>query len=252
MNPKAAYARAVRLSNGVVLSGEAHSILALKAISMGLEDNLVSGHVNYEGKFRPMYSIDKEIIPKIKSEEDAIKFADRCSKGERNACERLTKNNKFLQIVVDRWDNLRRLPMIAAGKRLDNGYIYTDGVAHGSIKALHPDITFNKTAADTHQLCIAGFLHDDGRFFDRKQAAAVCLQITGIVLNEDSMISGEEWIPILKDKDDARDFGQRMHLKGYHHAINRIDMFRTLKKNLEHIYFLEIATREYIKKGNQI
>jgi len=242
MNPERAYSPAIKLSSGEVITGESHPILALRAIEMELSNNLVAGHLNVKEHFLPIYPKDEDIIPKIKHEVNALKFAHSCSMGQRNACERLSKNgNKFLKTVVKRWDSLRRLPLVVAAKRLDNDYIYTDGASHGEIINFHPDITFVKTAADTHQLSIAGFLHDDGRFFDRQQAAMVGLNLTGFMLNEEKMISGEEWIPHLKDKDDAIDFGNRMHFKGLYIAKQRVDVFKSLRKHLEYVELLQTA-----------
>ena len=90
-------------------------------------------------------------------------------------------------------------------------------------------------------MSIAGFLHDDGRFFDRQQAAMVGLNLTGFMLNEEKMISGEEWIPHLKDKDDAIDFGNRMHFKGLYIAKQRVDVFKSLRKHLEYVELLQTA-----------
>jgi len=241
MNPERAYSPAVKMSNGEVITGEYHPILALRAIDMGLDKNLVSGNVNAKGKFCSMHPTDEEIIPKIKNEFRALEFAHSCSKGQRDACERLSESNQLLKMVVERWDTLRRLPLIVAAKRLDNDYIYTDGASHGEIINFHPDITFVKTAADTHQLSIAGFLHDDGRFFNRQQAAIVAINLTGVLLNEEKMISGEEWIPHLKDEDDAIDFGNRMHFKGLNIAKQRVDVFKSLRKHLEYVELLKVA-----------
>jgi len=251
MNPRAAYTPAIKLSTGEILSGDSHSVLALKAIGMGFKDNLISGNLNYNHQFYPMNPTDEDLVPKIENEKGAIKFGSECSKGERDACERLIHKNELLHIVVQRWDNLRRLPMVAAAKRLENGVIYTDAVAHGAIKNLHPDITFSESISDTHFLSIAGFLHDDGRFFDRRQAAQICLSLTGIALNKEKMVSGEEWIPLIKDRDDAIDFGQRMHMKGFHHAKERIDIFTSLKKHLDHVKLLRMALKEFKEQNKK-
>lgn len=249
MNPERAYHPAIKLNSGEVLSGEVHSILALRAIEMGLQDNLIAGNVNAKGKFCPMYPADKDLVPKIHNYIEALKFAHNCSKGQRDACERLSKNgNKHFKTVVEKWDNLRRLPLVVAAKRLDNNYIHTDGVSHGELINFHPDIAFVKTAADTHQLSIAGFLHDDGRFLTREQAAKVSISMTGFVLNENKMLSGEEWIPKIEDKDDALDLGRRMHFKGVAVARQRIDVFRSLKKHINHANLLHIAIGEFERK----
>lgn len=244
MNPERAYIPAIKLNNGEVLSGEAHSILALKAFEMGFHENLVAGHLNAKENFLPVYPKDEDIVPKIKSKPEALEFAHLCSKTQRDACERLSKNgNKYFKIVVERWDTLRRLPMVVAAKRLDNNYIYTDGPSHGEIIRFHPDITFVETASHTHQLAIAGFLHDDGRFLTREQAALVSKQLTGVVLNEGKMISGEEWIPHIEDENDAKDYGERMHFKGLGIAKQRIDIFTSLRKHSKHIKLLKIAIK---------
>jgi len=251
MNPERAYSPAIKLSSGEVLSGGAHFVLALEAMDMGLLDNLVSGHVNAKGEFCPMYPNDEDLIPKIITKYDALEFAHSCSKDQRDACERLSSNSPVLKIVVERWDTLRRLPLTVAAKRLDNNHIYTDGVSHGAIINFHPDITFVETAAGTHQLSIAGFLHDDGRFLTRQQAAIVGMSLTGVLLNEEKMISGEEWIPHLEDEDDAKDFGNRMHFKGLAIARQRTDVLKSLRKHPEHIKLLTIAIEECERKKSR-
>lgn len=244
MNPERAYTPAIKFETGEILSGEPHPILALKAIEMGVQDNLISGHLNAKDDFLPIYPQDEDLIPKINSERVAIKFAHECSKSQRDACERLSKNgDEILKVVVERWNTLRRLPMIVAAKRLDNDHIYTDGASHGQIVGFHPDLTFVQSAADTHQMAIAGFLHDDGRFLTRQQAALVSKTLTGVVLNEEKMISGEEWIPHIEDEDDAIDYGNRMHFKGLAVAQQRIDVFTSLRKHKNHVKLLMIATR---------
>ncbi len=249
MNPERAYTPAIRLESGEILSGEPHSILALKAMETGEYEGLISGHLNAKNEFLAVYPKDEDIIPKIKNKANALSFAYKCSKGQRDACERLSNNgNKILKIVVDVWDNLMRLPMVVAAKRLDNNYIYTDGASHGNIRNFHPDITFVETAADTHQLAIAGFLHDDGRFLTRQQAAMLCKHLTGVVLNEEKMLSGEEWIPKLKDEKDAENFGNRMHLKGFAIAKQRIHVFKSIRKNLDHVELLKIAIKTSERK----
>jgi len=245
MNPKRISIPAVRLSDGEIISGDHHTILTLKAIRMGYKGTLVSGNLNYEGKFYPMYPIDEELIPKLKSENDAIKFAEKCSKGERDACKRLSSGDDLLKAVVTRWDSLRRLPMVVGAKRLDNNYIYTDGIAHGNFVTRHPDITFVKSAAHWKQLAIAGFLHDDGRFLTREQAASVCMKLSAFPINKDKLISGEEWVPPLKNEGDAKDFGKRMHIKGRDQVSNKINIFKYLKKNLEYVKLLEVALNSY-------
>ena len=242
MNPERAYTPAIKLESGEILTGDPHPILALKAIEMGHHYGLVSGNVNAKGKFLPMYPKDEELIPKIITKRNAIEFAHNCSKRQRDACERLSKDKPILKLVVERWDTLRRLPLIVAAKRLDNGYIYADGVSHGEVVKFHPDITFVETASDTHQLAIAGFLHDDGRFLTREQAAVVAKSLTGVLLNEEKMISGEEWIPRLEDEDDAIDYSEKMHMKGLAIARQRIDVFTSLKKHQNHVKLLTLAT----------
>lgn len=248
MNPKAAYKPAIKLSDGTILSGRSHTILALKALSIDIDHNLIAGNLNYMGDFFPMYPKDEDLIPDIYSEKYALEFAHSCSKGQRDACERLIPKNEFLKIVVERWDTLKRLPLTVAVKRGDNGHIYTEGSAHGAIGLNHPDLTFVKTAADTHVLSTAGFLHDDGRFLDRQQAAHVCLSLTGIVLNKEKMLSGEEWIPPLKNKEEALEFGQAMHERAKSLARQRIDAFTSLRKHPEHVEFLKIAVAEHERK----
>ena len=134
--------------------------------------------------------------------------------------------------------------MVLAIKRLDNNYVYTDGCAHGVIIIKHPDITLVETAAHWKQLAIAGFLHDDGMFLTREQAANVCLGLGGFPL-EKRLLSGEEWVPPLKDKDDAIDFGKKMHTRGYEQVIHKIRIFSYLKKNLEYVELLEVALEVY-------
>ena len=244
MNPERAYQPAIKLSDGEVLSGEAHSILVLRAVEMGLQDNLTAGHLNAKGIFFPVYPTDEDLIPKIDNEISAIEFAHSCSKGQRDACERLSNGNHYFKFVVERWDSLKRLPMFCAVKRLDNGHIYLDVPAHGSTLRRHPELTFVETATDTHQLAIAGFLHEDGRFLNRLQAAQVMTSITGITLNQEKMLSGEEWIPKLESEDDAVALGRRMHERATFIAKDRINVFTSLRKNEEHVEFLKIALKE--------
>lgn len=247
MNPERAYKSAIKLSDGRILAGEDHLLLTMKAIDMG-EEKMVAGHLNSKEEFYPIYPKDEDLIPTIDDKYDAVEFAHSCSKGQRDACERLSKGNDWFAFVVERWDSLRRLPLIAAVKRLDTGYIYFDRASHGGITLQHPDLTLVETASDTHKMAIAGFLHEDGRFLDRIQSAKVVMSITGILLNEDSMLSGEEWIPVIKDEADALDLGQKMHLKGSIIARERINVFTSLKKHLDHVELLKIALKEYERK----
>lgn len=243
MNPERFCTPALRLEDGKLLTGHSHLELAFEAMEMGLERYAVVGHVDSKGIFRPIYPIDEELIPNLKNENDAIKFAENCSKSERDACERLSTGNDLLKVVVNRWDSLRRLPMVIGIKRLDSNYVYTDGAAHGTIVTRHPDITLVESASHWKQLAIAGFLHDDGMFLTREQAANVCLGLGGFPL-EKRLLSGEEWVPPLKDKDDAIDFGKKMHNKGYNQVIHKIRIFSYLKKNLEYVDLLKIAKGE--------
>lgn len=177
------------------------------------------------------------MIPNITDEKSALIYASECSKGERDLCEELSQGDDLFKVVVDRWDSLKRLPLIVAVKRDD--HIYFDGPSHGSIVKKHPELTF--VEADNLQFSIPGFLHDDGRFLTREQAANVGLYLTGILLNERQMLSGEEWIPKIETKDDAEELGLNMHFRGYNIAKQRINIFRSLKKHEQHIKFLTIA-----------
>jgi hypothetical protein len=247
MNPKRISIPALRLPDGKVLKGRSHIELAFE---VNLERNAIVGHVNYEGVFKPIFPIDEEIVPKLKCEKDALEFAESCSKGERDACERLSEKNDLLKLVVTRWDQLKRLPMVVASKRLDNNYIYLDGVAHGTNVLNHPDITYTKTDDPHKTMAIPGFLHDDGRFLSRQQAANVCVSLGGICM-ENRLLSGEEWIPPLNNEEQAEDFGKNMHYKAYGQIKQRSLVFKSLKKHSEHIKLLEVALEIYKREINR-
>ena len=246
MNEKRISIPALRLPNGEVLTGNSHIELAFEA---NLERDAVVGHVDYKGNFKPIFPIDEELIPKLKNRIEALNFAESCSKGERDACERLSKRDELLKVVFKRWDQLKRLPMVVASKRLDNNYIYLDGVSHGINVLNHPDITYTKIDNPHKTMAIPGFLHDDGRFLTREQAANVCRMLGGICIG-DRLLSGEEWIPPLNNEEEAKLFGRNMHIKAFRQITDRMRIFKALKKHLEHIKLLEVVVEIYQRENN--
>ena len=89
-----------------------------------------------------------------------------------------------------------------------------------------------------------GFLHDDGRFLSREQAANLVQYLTGYTINEHQLISGEEWIPRLDDDNQARLWAARMHPRAVSIVRLRINIFNARRKHQGHVRLLKLALSE--------
>ena len=147
----------------------------------------------------------------------------------------LNPSNKFDKITIERWNELVKLPLTLAIKT-KTGEIYLDGNAHGDVRLRH-DLG-NKEF-------IRGFVHDNGMFMTAEEAQAFVKMKTGYTTSEETLMSGEEWIPKIEDSDAAKEIGKKLHQYGRDAARTRINIFESKKINHNHVRLLKIMVEEY-------
>ena len=126
---------------------------------------------------------------------------------------------------------------------MNTGIIYSGTDSHRGLKHKY-GIVFSeesKLKKPESILCIPGFLHDDGRFFDRKQAADYYIKHGGVPINENELMSGEEWITPIKSVEDAVDLRNHFHPHGARRAEIRISIFEAKRIHYFHVYLLKIV-----------
>jgi hypothetical protein len=89
-----------------------------------------------------------------------------------------------------------------------------------------------------------GFLHDNGNFLSRVAARHFVHHLTGFTINEHELISGEEWIPTLKQESDAIEWAARMHPRAVSIVKMRINIFNARRKHQDHVRLLRLALKE--------
>jgi hypothetical protein len=147
----------------------------------------------------------------------------------------LKPSNKFHKIAIERWNELVKLPLILAVKAKRTGKIYLDGNAHGDVRVKH-NLENNEF--------IRGFVHKD-RFITAEEAQAFVKKETGYTTSNETLMSGEEWIPKIEDSNDAVKLGRKLHQYGRDAAQMRINIFENKKINHNHVRLLKIMIEEY-------
>lgn len=155
----------------------------------------------------------------------------------------LNPSNKFDKITIERWNELVKLPLTLAVKAAKTGEIYLDGNAHGDVRLKH-DLG-NKEF-------IRGFVHDNGMFMTAEEAQAFVKMKTGYTTSDETLMSGEEWIPKIEDSDAAKEIGRKLHDYGKSAAEIRINTFGAKKINHNHVRLLKIMIEEYRNYRNSV
>jgi len=167
-------------------------------------------------------------------------YGSRCTSYEISL---LNPDRKLHKIAIDRHNELFKLPLTLAVKSKLTDEIFTDGNAHGDIRLKH---NLN------NREFIRGFLYNN-EFITAEEARLVVKEQTGYTTSEETLMSGEEWIPKLECTDDAVYFGSRLHEYGYNSARIRLDLFQSKNINHNHVRLLKIMIDEYKKtrSGNR-
>lgn len=240
---------AIRLPDGRILSGGSHSSLLLEAIGLGVENGMDSGYLNDDGAFKPTYPKPSDFLPKkIKGKRHAIAMADRASWAMRDAAVSLIRSGRdddeFLKIFVDRMNSLCHLPMMPAIRNTDSGEVFSGALLHTRIKPMYPNLVPASTL-DRYSGPVSpaelGWVHFDGRFLTKAQAAYIATSLTGVTIDPHRFVAGEEWIPRLDSEEDAIYLGMHFHFRGRHSAKQRIKIFDSIKKYRKHCKLLKIA-----------
>jgi hypothetical protein len=223
----------------------------MRAIELGLSEGAVGGHVDSHGIFRPVYPTPDDILPyKLSTKRYALEIASNASQQMRDAVglhlAAGRDDAEGLEAFIERFDSFCGIPLIPAIRNTKTKKVFTGGVLHGGPMSQHPELSQVIVAfGDYVDPVEVGWQHFDGRYFTREEACVVAKSLTGVTMNDHRLISGEEWIPNLKDDEDAEIFGEHMHEHGLHNARTRVQIFTKMNKHIEHTRLLKIAIKIY-------
>jgi hypothetical protein len=168
----------------------------------------------------------------------AIQYGGCASRGE---IESLDKENDLHREAINRFYQLKRLPLTTAIWHTRRGEVFFDRNLHGMIQKLHyPDYGHGR-----HPDVEYGFITDDGKWLTRTEASFRVKELGGIPFSMQSLMAGEEWVPMLKTESEAEELAGFLHHKGYEQAINKAQLFEHKGINLEYARLLRIATDKY-------
>lgn len=186
---------------------ECHLTAALNAVGSGIPAGaLRAGWFGNDGSFKPFCLVPKDVITIPSNDNDARVMGREWSRYQRNEAEKIAGDHPRLNTAIAEWDSLFKMPFVSAIRDKKTGRVYSEYVTHGTIIGLHPwikkeDIEF-------------GFLHDNGSFMGRRTAAAFLDAMAEINTGSWGLVSGQEFIPIIKSEEEIELYKNRLHFLG--------------------------------------
>lgn len=156
----------------------------------------------------------------------------------RGEIEALDPQEDLNQVIIDRFKSLMRLPLTAAIKHRVTGEISYNSHWHGTMERNLGEVVPLKKYD-------YGFVYDAGWWLTRQEAAAFANHKGSYPANDNSFISGEEWIPPLNNEEEAIEWSGKMHQRGYEQAQVRLAIFQSKDRHPEYARLLQIAIDKY-------